>query len=147
MARLCAIFLGGAKGWSYLKFYRAASRRLGAASTPPVENNSNLRVLAWVTMTSTLSFAILQARSNLGVITMEDQFARGVAMGNSAILAHLMRGLVESGALPDEQVYDLLNEARVSLQRLQTDVAASAVGHVIHMAKAFTEANVRPRKR
>jgi hypothetical protein len=101
-----------------------------------------------VHLISSLSAASPQAllasnRNHWGIEIMHrnKDVAHGVAMGNAAILAHLMRTLVETGTLAEEQIFQLLAEAELSLQRLQTDAAASAVGHIQSMRKAFTEAS------
>jgi hypothetical protein len=77
----------------------------------------------------------------------EDIMTRGMAMGNAAILAHLLRSLVTAGVLSDDQISHLMQHARDSLLGQGTDVAAAASGHVIYMMQAFHVANVQPQGR
>jgi hypothetical protein len=76
----------------------------------------------------------------------EDRNSRALGFGMSAALAHVLRALVDSDVLSEQQVLSALQAAADSCRKKaslhKSDILHGAAGHVDELRAAFREARV-----
>ena len=74
----------------------------------------------------------------------EDPITRSMAYGNAAIIAHIFRELADTGIMPEQAVFHVLQRAELWLLQKQTEISAGGLGHVKAIGQIFQEISHAP---